>query len=278
MNEEFDNLFDDEEEDILGDSSSQTSVEQPEDDDLTADVLRSKGISDPNKIQFEEEDGTMTSRAWDELTRAEQLAILTNPEEQQFNDTDNMYQDELDLINNIRRSGLSVNDYIQSLMPVDTENRNYEVDKLSDDELYALDLLEKVGEENITDDELNAAIDSAKQNAELYQKTVDGLRESYKQLQLDREAQIANDQATQQQAQYNQFAASINNEIRGLNTFAGQELQLSPDDQEELASFMLRLDEQGMSGLGHALNDPRILTKVGFWLLNENEITGELTK
>ena len=94
----------------------------------------------------------------------------------------------------------------------------------------------------------------------------------------DEEAQLANEQAAKQEAAYRQFATSITNEIRGLNSFAGQELELSDEDSEELAAFMLELDESGTSAFGRALQDPNLFTKAAFWLLNEEQIIEELSK
>jgi len=41
---------------------------------------------------------------------------------------------------------------------------------------------------------------------------------------------------------------------------------------------MLTLDDDGTSALGRALQDPKLLTKAAFWLLNEDTITAELQK
>ena len=250
------------------------SINEPE-DDLTSDVLRLKGIADPNKIKFEDETGAIIERSWDNLSRAEQLNILAGQE----NEEPDLADDEIELLNAIRNSGMSVNDYLTSLqVPQEAPVRSYKIDELSDEDVYALDLLEKVGADNITDEELEAAINNAKQNEALFQKTVEGLRKEYIRLQQDEEAQQANELAAQQEAAYRQFATSISNEIRGLNSFAGQELELSDEDSEELAAFMLDLDESGTSAFGRALQDPNLFTKAAFWLLNEEQIIEELSK
>jgi hypothetical protein len=49
---------------------------------------------------------------------------------------------------------------------------------LSDDELYILDLEAKVGD--LTDEQAAQALQIAKQNEELYEKQVNGLRKEYK--------------------------------------------------------------------------------------------------
>lgn len=244
-------------------------------DDLTNEVLRLKGISDPSKIKFEDESGAVIERSWDTLTRSEQLNILVG-QEQEDNDLDD---DEIELLNTIRNSGMSVNEFLANMQQSqEVPEKSYKIDQLSDEDVYALDLLEKVGSDNISDEELEQAINNAKQNETLFKKTVEGLRKEYIRLQQDEEAQLANEQAAQQEAAYRQFATSITNEIRGLNSFAGQELELSEEDSEELAAFMLDLDEQGTSAFGRALQDPSLFTKAAFWLLNEEQIIEELTK
>ena len=57
---------------------------------------------------------------------------------------------------------------------------------------------------------------------------------------------------------------------------AGQPMQLSNEDMDELSSFMLDLDGNGMSSFGRALNDPALFTRAAFWLLNEDKIAAEL--
>lgn len=254
--------------------SQETPINEPE-DDLTSEVLRLKGITDPNKIKFEDETGAIIERSWDNLSRAEQLNILAGQESEE----PDLADDEIELLNAIRNSGMSVNDYLESLqIPQEAPAQSYKIDQLSDEDVYALDLLEKVGADNITDEELEQAINNAKQNEALFQKTVEGLRKEYIRLQQDEEAQQANELAAQQEAAYRQFATSISNEIRGLNSFAGQELELSDEDSEELAAFMLDLDESGTSAFGRALQDPNLFTKAAFWLLNEEQIIEELSK
>lgn len=281
--ENFDDVIFDEDEFLDNDQEPQNVVDNQDDvpdnqnnnqaDDLTNEVLRLRGISDPEKIKFEDESGAVIERSWSSLSREEQLNILL---EHESNDLDD---DEIDLLNKIRNSGMSVNDYLTSLQPeIQQPEPSYKIDQLSDEDVYALDLLEKIGSENITDEELEQAINSAKQNETLFKKTVEGLRKEYIRLQQDEEAQQANEVAAQQEAAYQQFATSINNEIRGLNSFAGQDLELSADDAEELASFMLELDENGISAFGKALQDPALFTKAAFWLLNENQIIEELNK
>ena len=63
-------------------------------DDLTNEVLRLKGISDPSKIKFEDESGAIIERSWDTLSREEQLNILY----QQESIEDELTNEEIDLL------------------------------------------------------------------------------------------------------------------------------------------------------------------------------------
>ncbi len=250
----------------------QVVEEEPQTEDLTSEILRLKGIADPEKIKFQDESGAVIERSWDTLTREEQINILAGEEPNDLSD------DEIDLLNAIRSSGMGVNEYMASLQPKETPEPRYKIDELSDDDLYVLDILEKVGGDNVTDEELTELLENAKKNEKLFQKTVEGLRNQYTQLEKDKEMREANERASQQQEAYNRFANSIHNEIRGLNSFAGQDLELSNEDMAELSSFMLDIDDNGLSAFGKAMQDPALFTRAAFWLLNEDKIVEELTK
>lgn len=269
-------IFDDDDfgfEEPTQEPSQEPQVDQPE-EDLTTEVLRLKGINDPSKIKFEDESGAIVERAWDNLTREEQLNILINSEESN-NELDN---DEIDLINSIRDSGMSVQDYLNSLNNQVQVSREYKVDQLSDEDLYALDLLEKVGSDNITDEEITQAVEAAKQNEQLFKKTVEGLRKEYIRLQENEEAQLAQQQEAERAYAYKAFSDSINKEIKSLNSFIGKDLELSNEDMEELSDFILNLDSNGLSSFGKAMNDPKLFTRAAFWILNEDKIAEELNK
>lgn len=274
----FDDEFLDDETPVQESSNDNTHKEEPQEDiDLTSEILRIKGISNPDKIKFEDETGAIIERSWNNLTKEEQINILAG------NDSDiesQLDSDEIDLLNAIRNSGMNVNDYLNHMIQSQTQpqKQQYKIDDLSDDDLYVLDILEKVGSDNVTDEELTEALENAKQNELLFKKTVEGLRSQYIQLEKDKEMEEANKQQAAMQQQYNAFASSIANEIRGLNQFVGQDLELSDNDMNELYTFMLQLDESGYSQLGKALSNPALLTRAAFWLLNEDKITEELTK
>lgn len=252
--------------------------EEDQEDDLTTEVLKLRGISNPDKIKFEDESGAVTERSWDSLTKEEQINILADQREHQETNND-LAEDEIELINSIRNSGMSVQDYMQTITPqINQPQDTNQFDSMSDEDLYAFDILNKVGNDNITDEELDAALEAAKANETLFKKTVDGLRQQYNRLQEEQKQNIANQQQAAAQQRYQAFANVVNNQIDNFNSFAGQPIQLSNQDKDNLSEFMLALDEDGSSALGKALQDPKLLTKAAFWLLNEQDLIAELQK
>ena len=261
-----------------GNQETTPPSEGDQEDDLTTEVLKLRGISNPDKIKFEDESGAITERSWDSLTKEEQINILADQREHQETNNE-LAEDEIDLINAIRNSGMSVQDYIQTITPqINQPQDTNQFDAMSDEDLYAFDILNKVGNDNITDEELDAALEAAKANETLFKKTVDGLRQQYNRLQEEQKQNIANQQQAAARQRYQAFANVVNNQIDNFNSFAGQPIQLSNQDKDNLSEFMLALDEDGSSALGKALQDPRLLTKAAFWLLNEQELIAELQK
>jgi len=65
---------------------------------------------------------------------------------------------------------------------------------MSDEDLYAFDILNKVGSDNITDEELDAAIEQAKSNDKLFKKTVEGLRADYLKREQENQERLINEQ------------------------------------------------------------------------------------
>lgn len=247
-------------------------------EDLTSDLLNLRGIKDLDKIKFEDESGAIVERSWDSLDKNEKLNILAGEHEQSHDDSQELDDDEINLINTIRNSGMNVKQYMQNIQPVQAPQAYNEQD-LSDDELYALNILQTVGSDNITDEELEKAIEDAKSNEELYNRTVQGLRQQYQQLQQDEQNRLVQEQQAKQQEQYQAFANRVDYEIQNFNDFAGQEIELDNNEKQDLANFMLNINPNtGLSPLGEILQNPQNLTRAAFWLLNENKIMAELNK
>ena len=174
---------------------------------------------------------------------------------------------------------MSPDQYIQSLR-VEPEPPvvNYEVDSMSDDELFCLDILDKVGSENISDEELQMALESAKSNPAVYNKQVASLRVYYKNLEEQRLQQIELEKQEEAERNFNTFAENVVNSIKNFNSLEDTPVELSNDEMEDLANYILTRDASGYSEFGKLLNDPAQFTKAAFWMLKGPEILNEMQK
>ena len=249
--------------------------QEPTDEfDLTRELLTRQGISDINKIKFEDESGAVVEKSWDSLSNNEKLMILSHQE-----DPDTSLDDaEIELINQIRESGMTPDQYIQSLQVSEPPTPTYEVDSMSDDELFCLDLLDKVGADNITDEELQQALENAKSNENLYSKQVASLRVYYKGLEEKRQQELEAEKQAEAEQQFNTFANNIVESIRNFNSFEDTPVELSIDEMEDLANYILTRDASGYSEFGRLLNDPAQFTRAAFWMLKGPEILNEMQK
>lgn len=249
--------------------------QEPNDEfDLTRELLTRQGISDINKIKFEDESGAVVEKSWDSLSNNEKLMILSHQE-----DPDTSLDDaEIELINQIRESGMTPDQYIQSLQVSEPPTPTYEVDSMSDDELFCLDLLDKVGADNITDEELQQALENAKANENLYSKQVASLRVYYKGLEEKRQQELEAEKQAEAEQQFNAFANNIVESIRNFNSFEDTPVELSTDEMEDLANYILTRDASGYSEFGRLLNDPAQFTRAAFWMLKGPEILNEMQK
>ena len=245
--------------------------ETPSSDDFLSDYLKGKGIDDMSKIKFEDDNGNIEEKSWDSLTKEEKLNILNTPITQENIDNNNeLSYEEVQLLNQIRQSNMTPSEYIKQLSGEPTvQEPVYRIDDLSDDELFLLDLESRVGE--ISDETAAEALNSAKQNEELFNKQVAGIRKEYKERE---DYQLQQEQAEieqQQQEAYNQFQDSIIEQINNFNSIGNLDLNFEDSDKDELAQFMLSRDEQGNNYLWQALQDPETLVKASWFILNGEE-------
>lgn len=244
-----------------------------EEDSISA-FLKTKGINDLNKIKFEnEETGEVEEVSWNDLSKEEQLNILQTSNV----DPDRALDDsEIDLINDIRSNGMSVDEYkemIKQQAISEIQNQEiipkYEIDQIPDDELYILDLQQKLGDE-VTDEELIKALETEKQNPEFFAKKIKGLRQEYKNLEDQQRNLQAEEEKRVYEEQYAQFQQNILEEIRSLNKIGNLDISMELDDMNDIANLILSQDAAGINYLAKELNDPAKLVKVA-WFLSKGE-------
>lgn len=265
-------------------------TEQEPQSDAITDYLKSLGINDPNKIKFEGDDGEVIDKSWKDLSEKEKLGILQTPNVKQTveDDSTKLDNNEIELINYLRENNLSPDDYAQYLYnqgaASNPTDKVYTVDSLSDDELYVADM--QVRAKDMTDEELQTALENAKSNPETYQKYIEGLRTEYRNLEQQQKDQEQAEITAQQQEEFNQFSNEIVDSINNLTSIGGMDIELDDQDKSEIAQFILGQDGAGINYLTKAFQDPKNIVAASWFLLHgqdtfdqiQNYISDEVKK
>ena len=262
---------DQEDEDDSNKSEEDSYTLEPEDDYIVDQFLKLKGIN-PRSIKFETEDGT-EEKDFNELTRDEQLQILSSNE---IDDDYGLTDSEIELINTMRRNNWSASDYnsyianeaIKNYTNYNQQEQQYSVDDFSDDELYLIDLKSRIPD--ISEEEAMVELDNAKNNESLYSKRIQNLRSEYKQREDSIKEQAEQDAKRVAEQQMQEFSDSILNTIEKNSTIdlGDSSLEMSDEDKNILANFLLGKDQAGVRYIARALNDPNSLVQMAWYLTN----------
>lgn len=249
-------------------SDSHDEPKSSDEDDLITQFLKSKGIKDPKAIKQLDDDGNIQEVDFNSLSREEQLNILGS------SDLDNNYgldQDETKFISLLRDNNLSIDDYLNYIRNKAIEDfvasnstPSYQIDNLSDDELYLLDL--KYNFPDISEEEAAQYLEHEKSNSALWEKKAKILRDSYKAKedeQAEEERLLEAEKTKEAQAQfYNSMSEAINN-LKSIETF-----DLEDSDRERISEFVLGTDATGTNYMYRALQDPESVAKMAWFLMD----------
>lgn len=281
MIDDANDLIQDNENDYI-DSRQEEITEDREvlvESDFIEELLKTKGIEDINKIKFENEDGEIEEVSWSSLSNKDRLNIINSS-----SDNSNELQDqEIYLINAIRESKLSPAEYIQAIQRqgIDEYRRNtvdesysYKVDDLTDEELYVADLITKIPD--ITKEEAFEALDRIKQNETLFKRQMGAIRSEYIKAEKETIQQEQWEQQQRAQEQYNQFAEGIENSILNFTEFSGCDLNMDQRDMQELYEFITGVDAAGVNHFGKVLNNPDALVRLAWFALNGEQMINDI--
>lgn len=274
----IDELDDD---DIIESSQNDSQVENTvvqNDDDFISDFLKTRGIDDSTKIKFEDENNQIIERDWKDLSKQEKFNIINTPLEVPEDNSNDLTDEEIALLNQIRQSNLTPSEYLNQISGGEiVQEPQYNIDQLSDDEVYILDLESRVGE--LTDEQAAQALNIAKQqDEELYKKQIEGIRKEYKEREDFKNQQDQAQIEQEQQEAFNTYRNSIIESIDNLNSIGNLDLNFDDNDKNYLAEFMLSQDESGKNYLYEALQDPETLTKAAWFILNGEEAFDSITE
>ena len=243
--------------------SSVPSTESKENNPVLSELLKARGIEN-GKILIADDDNNTQEVDFHTLPVEEQLTIL-NPEPEVNNyDLDDS---EIELLNQLRWNNQSPEEFLanyrQSIIDeLDVaQTKDYDIDAYDDSELYILDLKNRI---DLSDEELAKELNKELQDEPLFKKKVEALRNEYRQLE-DQYRQTQQDEAERQtQEQYDQFSETMVNTAIATPEFYG--IELEDDEKNEVLSFLLDVDDTGISQFSKTLNDPTKLYEAAWFL------------
>ena len=251
--------------------------QEENDEDLVTSLLHKKGIADTSKIKFENENGSIEEVPFDNLTKEEQLNILTATDEEP--DTE-LSDDEIALINDLRSSNLTPEQYIEEIKKSgamdstqNIEAPTYTVDQYDDDSLFIYDQQNRYG---LTEEEAQESLNAAKSNETLYAKQIQGIRADYKQAEDLQTQQALEAEQQQKEAEFNEFQNSVINEVGQLQSVGSMNMDMTDEEKNQLATFILDKDQSGVNYLARALNDPKTLVKMAWFALHGDDAFTDL--
>lgn len=287
MNDDFDEFGSEEIDDTLIDNQEIDNQEEgfvdeeqtpKEESDFISEFLKLNGIEDKSKIKFEDENGELQEVNWDNLTNSDRINMIKS-----FNGESDLDDSEIELINAIRGSKMTPSEYLNHVSKTSIDNYihnnnsntvSYKVDDYSDDDLYMYDLLIRFPD--LTDEEVKEALEQEKSNSVLFSKKMEALRNGYKQSEQEEIQRIEFEQQQAQQEQYEQFSSSIRDQIINFNDFFGCEVNMDQDEMQELHEFITGFDGAGNNHFAKVLNDPNLVVKMAFSLLNGERLVEDI--
>lgn len=252
------------------------------DNNLIPELLAANGIDDPTRIKFEEDDGTIVERDWRNLSKDERLGVLSTSGDS------SLTMEETDFLQSVRDSGLSVDEYLAMSNNEAAENAvynaqaeippTYTIDSMSDDELFIADALDRYEDEDITNEQVWNLLQNVKKDPDLYAKTISSLRTQYK--NKEDELRYAEQQEIQDRKRQEKDAADeyILDAIQDFTYNNNIGIELSKEDMNDLADYLLSSDYKGATKFYSVLQDPRMLVESAFWLLKGRTMLSEMDR
>lgn len=262
--------------------------EEPTEDDIDDDAdymetfLKSFGIEDGKTLKFENEDGTTEDIDFNSLSNKEKLEILKDLT------TPQLQEHEIETINYLRRNNATMQDvveYYQQKAIQEYIEKNgapekvYSVDEYKDEELYMADAKAKYPD--MTDEELLADLEAAKENEALFNKKVEAIRKQYKAIE-DKEKADA-EQAERDRVE--NFKNSIQSTLDNFNEISldytdakADSLTIEASEKNKILEYITKQDANGMTQLYKDLNDAEKLISFAWWTNYGQESISSITK
>lgn len=246
--------------------------------------LQERGIKDPSKITFVNEDESTEEIDFNSLSADEQLDLL-----KQITDP-GLSEIEINTINFLRQNNITIDQYADYIAqqkldaylnehPDEKHQKKYYIDDYSDDDLYLVYLKNQYPD--FTDEELLSKLDSAKDNQELFNKEVQVLRNNFK----ANEDQAEAEKAAQEQQMVEDLRNNLAKAAEGFSEIQldytdkeSDTIVIDDEDKQQMMSYILDQDADGKSQLVKDLEDPDRLIELAWFSTQGAKVLSELTK
>ena len=244
--------------------------------DLITKMLLNKGVQDPTKIKFENDNGDIEEVSFYDLDEDEQLNILQglDTEDQNLDIDSDLSDVEIEAINFMRENNATLNDIVEYYQnqAVEAYKANqgavkYEIDDYSDQDIFAADLGLRFPD--LSDDEIATEVERAMENETLFNKKVAALRVQFKENEKSIIAQELNEKFETDKVGLINSAKKINN--IGI-------VELDNNDKNEVLHVLLERDINNKTLFDKAIDDPSTRFKIAWFLSKGDEFFREITK
>lgn len=233
-------------------------------------LLESKGIKD-SLVQFENEDGEIETVDFYTLSEEEQVNILKSSD-QDINF--GLAEDEIETINFLRSNNVSFEDTVEYFKRqavqeyIDSQNiTGIEVDQYTDEDLFAIDLKAKYDE--LTEEEIQIELSKQLEHPELFKKKVDKLRTDYKKIEEEQKESVRLEQEQLEEQKQQELTTNLITVAQSIEDIGG--LDLDNNDKNEVLSFILDKDINGMTPFLKTLDSPKQLFELAWYATKGKE-------
>lgn len=272
-------------EDVVDPNEPEEDIDGEEIDDeadYMETYLKSFGIEDGKTLKFENEDGTTEEVDFNSLSNKEKFEVLKDLADPRLADH------EIETINYLRQNNATLQDVVEYFSQKAVKEyieqngapeKVYSADDYNDDEMYLADAKSKYPE--MTDEELKADLDAAKENEALFTKKVEAIRKQYKAIE-DKERADA-EQAERDRVE--NFKNSIQSTLDNFNEISldytdakADSLTVEPNEKNKILEYLTKQDANGQTQFYKDLSDTNKLIKFAWFINYGDESISSITK
>lgn len=255
-------------EDVDDDGSDDGEGSTTQQVDIVASILAMKGINDPSKIKYEDDEGNVVEYDFNDLDEEEQRSLLSFEQDLPYTD------EELQTLEYLKENNLTLEELVDEVQRLAVEDyiRNsaltgFGIDTISDEELFRLDLQSSY--EDLTEEEVNLQLQKELEHKEFFDKKMKKLRQEYLEAENAMKETSEREAIEAEEEKYNLLADELVDVAKGIDDIGG--LDLNEDDKMEVLSFILDRDSNGVSNFIKILEDPNKLFELAWYAVKGTE-------